>query len=197
MWALSACVSSTIVSSLLDVYGKVRTWPRVVDTLDSGWMHDVPSILRAFPGWQHVLGDSYQIAWCLSMQHVNVCIVNTVMCAKHVEAAEHPLASDRLARLTPQIARSLPKDFLNCIIGISAIHMSIRHPGNSAVTRLALEMKNELFEGINNAFLQPHMQRADVLFICIALMFAMEVCIHYLRLPAWCHNLGTSMLTTH
>lgn len=109
-------------------------------------------------------------------------VVNTVMCARHAEAPEHPLASDRLAQLTPQIARALPKDFLNCIVGISAIHMSIRHPDNSAVTRLALEMKNELFEGINTAFLQPQAQQADVLFICIALMFAMEVCIQFLWL---------------
>jgi hypothetical protein len=100
---------------------------------------------------------------------------NTVMCADTVGVRQHPIVVPALATITPQVAQSLPRDILNAILSIAAVHMSVRNPGNRSIGRLTLEMKSRFFEGMNNAVQQPQQQRADVLFICIALLSAMEV----------------------
>jgi hypothetical protein len=80
-----------------------------------------------------------------------------------------------MAPITPRVAQTLPRNLLNCLLGNAAVHMALRHPGNPSVERLVLEAKVSLFEGISSAFQQPHQQRADVLFTCTTLMFAMDV----------------------
>jgi hypothetical protein len=80
--------------------------------------------------------------------------------------------------------------------------MAVRNPSNQAIGRLALEMKVSLFEGVNNAFQNPQSRRADVLFVCTTLMYAMDVCSHldvsyiklvHLRLSAGHRAGGKSM----
>lgn len=73
------------------------------------------------------------------------------------------------------MAQSLPRDFLNCILGVAAVHLAVRNPGNRPIQNLALEAKVGLFEGINAAFQQPQRQRADVLLACTTAMLAMDV----------------------
>lgn len=80
-----------------------------------------------------------------------------------------------LAPLTPEAVQKLPRDLLNCILGIAAVHLAARHPGNRQIERVALETKVGLFQGINRLFQGPKDQGADLLFCCIALMFAMDV----------------------
>jgi hypothetical protein len=81
--------------------------------------------------------------------------------------------------MTPRAAQELPRDILNCILGTAAVHMAVRNPGNQAIGQLALEMKVSLFEGINNAFQNSQHRRADILFVCTTLMYAMDVCSHF------------------
>jgi hypothetical protein len=92
-----------------------------------------------------------------------------------LEQQGHPIILTQLAEISPRAARELPRDLLNCILGTTAVHLAVRNPDDPAIVRLALEVKVGLFEGINNAFQQPQHQRADVLFVCITLMFAMDV----------------------
>lgn len=105
-------------------------------------------------------------------------IGNTIMCAEHVTANRHPNSFNKLTAITPQVARELPRVFLNGILSTAAVHMLVRNRDNRSIARLVLEMKSQLFEGINKAFKEPQHQRADVLFACITVMFAMEVSFH-------------------
>jgi hypothetical protein len=106
---------------------------------------------------------------------------NTIICAEQPASELHLIAFHKMASISPYATQGLPREFLNCILGISAVHYAVRNPNNHMVRRLALEMKVSLFEGINNAFQQPQRQRADVLFACTTLMFAMDVRIHTMR----------------
>jgi len=100
---------------------------------------------------------------------------NDVICTGHSDSGQIPITLRRIAPLSPDIVQTLPPDFLNCVLGISAVHMAGRNSGNRQIQNLALEAKVKLFEGINSAFQQPQRQRADVLFACTTLMFAMDV----------------------
>lgn len=73
------------------------------------------------------------------------------------------------------MARLLPRDISNCIFGVAAVHMAAQNPGNRALERLALETKVRVFHNITGLFEHPENQRADVLYTCITLMFAMDV----------------------
>jgi hypothetical protein len=97
------------------------------------------------------------------------------MCKEHSISEQHPMTSPKLASITTRVAHELPRDILNCILTTSAVHYAARDPQNQAIGRLALEMKAGLFEGMSNTFQQPQRQRADVLFTCITLMFAIDV----------------------
>jgi hypothetical protein len=104
-------------------------------------------------------------------------IGNTVMCVEHVKPSRHPNLFPHLTAITPQATRELPRVFLNGILSTAAVHMLVRNRNNRSIVRLVLEMKSKLFEGINKAFKEPQHHRADVLFACITVMFAMEVSI--------------------
>ncbi|KAF2826500.1 hypothetical protein CC86DRAFT_406762 [Ophiobolus disseminans] len=103
---------------------------------------------------------------------------NTVMAAGSSEIGQVPVTIRKIALISPQVAKALPRDFLNCVLGTAAVHMAERNPGNRQIQNLALEAKVFLFEGINAAFQQPQRQRADVLFACTTLMFAMDIIEH-------------------
>jgi hypothetical protein len=111
---------------------------------------------------------------------------NTIICSTYPERNQHPVTHRRLATVTPDAVRELPRIFLNCILGVAAVHMAVRDPGNRSASQLALETKVGVFECMSIAFQQAHDQRADVLYACILLMFNMEVCI-----PLAC-SLGTT-----
>jgi hypothetical protein len=100
---------------------------------------------------------------------------NTVLCSEFPKYNQHPITHRKLATISPDAARKLPRIFLNCILGVSAVHMAVRNPGNGATSQLALETKVGVFEVMNIAFQQPYHHRADVLYGCILLMFVMEV----------------------
>jgi hypothetical protein len=102
---------------------------------------------------------------------------NTVICSTYPERNHHPVTHRRLNIVTPDAVRELPRIFLNCILGVAAVHMAVRDPGNRSASQLALETKVSVFECMSIAFQQAHHQRADVLYACILLMFNMEVCI--------------------
>jgi hypothetical protein len=97
------------------------------------------------------------------------------MCAELPGTGQVSVTLGKVATISPLVAQTLPRDLLKCILGIAAVHMAARNPGNRPVERLALEAKVCLFESINSAFQQPERQRADVLFACTHLMFAMHV----------------------
>jgi hypothetical protein len=103
---------------------------------------------------------------------------NSVLCAEHSGREGHLIILPSLATISPRAAQELPRDVLNCILGTAAVHMAVRNPGNQAIARLALETKVNLFEGINSTFREAQNQRADVLFVCTMLMYAMDVCSH-------------------
>jgi hypothetical protein len=100
---------------------------------------------------------------------------NTVLCSEFPRYNQHPVTHRKLATISPDAARELPRIFLNCILGVSAVNMAVRNPGNGATSQLALETKVGVFEVMNIAFKQPYHHRADVLYGCILLMFVMEV----------------------
>jgi NADH:ubiquinone oxidoreductase subunit 3 (subunit A) len=100
---------------------------------------------------------------------------NTVICSNYPTRNQHPVTHRRLATVTPDAVRELPRIFLNCILGVAAAHMAVRTPGNRSASQLALETKVSVFECMSVAFQQAHQQRADVLYACILLMFNMEV----------------------
>jgi N-acetyl-gamma-glutamylphosphate reductase len=113
------------------------------------------------------------------------------MAVETVESIRHPIVVRKMAEITPQTAQLLPRDFLNAILSVAAVHMAVRNPANRSIGRLALEIKNRFFEGINNAVQQPQHQRADVLIVCITLLFAMEVCVNILFTSSFIFNIGT------
>jgi hypothetical protein len=80
---------------------------------------------------------------------------NSTICAEIPGSDYLPITLRKVAAISPDAAQSLPRDFLNCILGTTAVHMAARNPGNRPVERLALEAKVCLFESINTAFQQP------------------------------------------
>jgi hypothetical protein len=100
---------------------------------------------------------------------------NTVMCPKAVQMPQHPVVVPALAIITPRVAQLLPRMLFHAILSTAAVHRAARNPEDRSIGRLALEMKNRFLEDMNNAVQQPQQQRPDVLFVCIAFLFAMEV----------------------
>lgn len=74
------------------------------------------------------------------------------MCADFPDSQASLITLPHVAVITPQVAQSLPRNFLNCVLGTAAVHMAARSPGNRSVERFALEIKVRLFESINTAF---------------------------------------------
>jgi hypothetical protein len=104
------------------------------------------------------------------------------MCAEFPSSGQHPMKLRKLATITPLAAQRLPRDFLNGVLTVSAVHYAIRNPQNGTIGEMALRMKATLFEGMNIAFQQPEQQRADLLLSCITLMSAIDVSIDVLYL---------------
>jgi hypothetical protein len=97
------------------------------------------------------------------------------MCAGHGGSEQCRITGRRLAPLSSENVKRLPRDILNAILGNAAMHMVARNPGNSSIERLALETKVALFQSMSRLFQHPLDQRPDVLFCCITLLFAMDV----------------------
>jgi hypothetical protein len=100
---------------------------------------------------------------------------NTQLCVEQSPSPQLPVTIEKTATISPEAAHQLPRDILNCLLGVSAVHMAARNPGNLSIERLSLETKVGLFQSIKNLFKYPGNQRADVLLTCITLMFAMDV----------------------
>jgi hypothetical protein len=109
---------------------------------------------------------------------------NTIMRSDYPSRNQHPINHRRLATISPDASRRLPRIFLNCILGVTALHMAARNPGSFRISQLALKTKVCVFEGMSNAFQQAQHQRADVLYACITLMFVMEVRMSHVRLES-------------
>jgi hypothetical protein len=106
------------------------------------------------------------------------------MCSEYPSHNQHPINHHKLATIDPDTSRRLPRIFLNCILGVAAAHMAAKKQGHCRISRLALETKVSVFEGMSNAFQHAQHQRADVLYACITLMFIMEVRMSYVRLKS-------------
>ncbi|KAF1829054.1 hypothetical protein BDW02DRAFT_185015 [Decorospora gaudefroyi] len=100
---------------------------------------------------------------------------NTKLCAPTSESDQTRSFAPKIAPLTSESLRSLPSEIVSCILGISAVHMATRDPGNRATERIALETKVNLFERIKSLFQEPQNQRVDVLLCCMSLIFAMDL----------------------
>jgi hypothetical protein len=107
---------------------------------------------------------------------------NTKICARSSFERMSPATAYKIASLTPNSIQSLPPEILNCILGISAVHMAASDPSNCASERTALEAKVTMFEGCNHLFQEPQRQRVDLLLCCMSLVFAMDVSTHLLML---------------
>jgi hypothetical protein len=106
---------------------------------------------------------------------VNAGADNTKISVEQPQSYHLPISLQRIAPISPEMARQLPRDISNCILGVAAVHMAWQNPGNRSIERLALETKVRVFQSINGLFEHPEHQRADVLYTCITLMFAMDV----------------------
>ncbi|KAF2729876.1 hypothetical protein EJ04DRAFT_58091 [Polyplosphaeria fusca] len=100
---------------------------------------------------------------------------NSTMCAEHVTFEESKFITRSIAPLTMDVIEKLPRDIVNCILGIAAVHMASRHPGNRPLERLALETKASVFHSFNNRLQSPHNQHPDVIVCCGILIFAMDL----------------------
>lgn len=87
-----------------------------------------------------------------------------------------PIQTQKLAQISPEVAKGLPRDIMNCLLGIAVVHMAVRSPSDRQIERLALETKVNIFQSVHDLFQHPQKQRADVLLTCINLLFAMDVC---------------------
>jgi hypothetical protein len=83
-----------------------------------------------------------------------------------------------IAPLSPEMAEKLPRIIVNSILGIAAVHMAARNPGNRALERLALETKVNVFQNHNRLLQMSKNQaehRPDVVICSGILIFAMDV----------------------
>ncbi|KAF2002571.1 hypothetical protein P154DRAFT_618624 [Amniculicola lignicola CBS 123094] len=103
---------------------------------------------------------------------------NTYICRERVTFEQTKFISRSIATLTPEAIQRLPKDLLNCILGVAAVHMASRQPENKALERMALETKGKIFQCFNYLLQNPAEQQPDVIICCGLLIFAMDVIDH-------------------
>jgi len=103
---------------------------------------------------------------------------NSTICREKVTREETKFIDRSIATITQENAQKLPKSIVNCILGVTAVHMASRQPGNRALERLALETKVNVFQSHNQLLRLPQTkidQRPDVVICCSILIFAMDV----------------------
>lgn len=103
---------------------------------------------------------------------------NSTICAERITVEQTKFIDRRLAPLSHETAQRLPRTIVNCILGIAAVHMASRNPGNRALERLALETKVNVFQSHNSLLQASHHQadqQPDVVICSGILIFAMDV----------------------
>ncbi|KAJ4289820.1 hypothetical protein N0V90_011151 [Kalmusia sp. IMI 367209] len=118
---------------------------------------------------------------------------NSTICSERVSRKETKFIERSIAPLNQEYARQLPRSIVNCLLGISAVHMASRNPGNTSFERLALETKVNVFQSHNQLLRMPQSQldqRPDVVISCGILIFAMDLFEH--GMSRWMvHTLGS------
>jgi hypothetical protein len=106
---------------------------------------------------------------------------NGTICTERMLSDKAAYTTRRIIPMSHELAQKLPKSIIDCILGIAAVHMAVRNPGNAALERLALETKVNVLQNHNRRLHMPHdqaEQRPDVLISSGLLIYAMDVCIH-------------------
>ncbi|CAI6333989.1 unnamed protein product [Periconia digitata] len=103
---------------------------------------------------------------------------NHTLCAERVTIGQTTTLDRHLAPLSVDTASRLPRIIVDCILAISAVHMSLQNPGNKALERLALEKKVGAYQSHNKTMVTPRDQtdiRPDVAICVGSLIFAMDL----------------------
>lgn len=101
---------------------------------------------------------------------------NSVLCTERVVASPTSPVDRHIAQISHEVAQRLPRTIVDCILGIAAVHMASRNPGNKMLERLALETKVKVFQSHNRLLQTPHLQVSpDVVIATGILIFAMDV----------------------
>ncbi|KAF1961084.1 hypothetical protein CC80DRAFT_229743 [Byssothecium circinans] len=118
---------------------------------------------------------------------------NSTICAERITIKETKVIDRQLAPLSHGVTQKLPRSIVNCILGIAAVHMASRHPGNRAWERLALETKVNIFQSYNRSMksAENHTDLQPDVVICTGiLIFAMDLFEHGMN--RWkVHTLGS------
>ncbi|KAF2688724.1 hypothetical protein K458DRAFT_151697 [Lentithecium fluviatile CBS 122367] len=118
---------------------------------------------------------------------------NSKICAERITSEETQFINQHIAPLSHETAQRLPRSIVNCILGIAAVHMASRNPGNRALERLALETKVNVFQSHNRLLQMPQDQiehQPDVVICSGILIFAMDLFEH--GMSRWMvHTLGS------
>jgi hypothetical protein len=103
---------------------------------------------------------------------------NSTICAEQVTVENTKVIDRYTSPISAQVAQKLPKTIINCILGISAVHMASRHPEDRDMERLALETKVNVFQSYNRLMQISQEQdcvQPDVVICSGILIFAMDV----------------------
>ena len=100
---------------------------------------------------------------------------NTAICAEADIPEGTHLINRSVACLSFDVMQRLPKELLDCILALAAVHMASHNPGNRQLETLALEAKVDVFQGFNRILHNPGLQSPDVVVSCAILVFAMHV----------------------
>lgn len=115
------------------------------------------------------------VSWLI----VNHVIDNsTIDSEQNIDQIETKLIEHPPTPLIPEYTRQLPKSIVNCLLGISVVHMASRNPRNPEIERMALETKVNVLQSHNQLLGMPQNrldQRPDIVIACAVLIFAMDV----------------------
>ena len=112
------------------------------------------------------------------MRNIDQIPDNSTICAERITSEEPKFIDRSIAPLSHDMIQRLPRSIVNCILGIAAVHMASRNPGNRVMERLALETKENVFQSHNRLLQTPHYQadhQPDVVICSGILIFAMDV----------------------
>ncbi|KAH7125566.1 hypothetical protein B0J11DRAFT_308980 [Dendryphion nanum] len=100
---------------------------------------------------------------------------NTCMRAERVTLEETHFIEREIAPLSFEIMHKLPRDVVNCVLGIAAVHKASRSPSNRSLERLALESKVNVFQSFNRLLQSANNSQADLIVVGGLLIFAMDL----------------------
>lgn len=103
---------------------------------------------------------------------------NSTICTEQSGSSDTHFISRDIAKLSQDMVQRLPRSIVNCILGIAAVHMASRNPGNRTLEHLALETKVNVFQSHNRLLQMPQQRfdhQPDVVICSGILIFAMDV----------------------